>query len=111
MKKQAVEVLKALQKEVYENAKKKGWHDFEIPFAIHIANLHGEVSEAWEWYREGDRASDHIPEFSGIEEEFADIIIRLFDVAEDKGLDVIGALFAKMRFNEGRPYRRGGKKT
>lgn len=100
-----------LQKQIHETAKEKGWHDFKVPFATHIANLHGEVSEAWEWYRNGDKQSDHIPEFRGIEEEYADIIIRVLDSAAAEGIDVIGALFAKMKYNKGRSYRHGGKKA
>jgi NTP pyrophosphatase (non-canonical NTP hydrolase) len=44
-----------------------------------------------------------------MEEELVDVIIRLLDFAGGTGLDIEGALAAKMAYNEGRPYRHGGK--
>lgn len=75
-----------------------------------IALMHSELSEAVESIRHGNPPSDHIPEFSGVEEELADVIIRIFDLAERKGYRIAEAMIAKMKFNDGRPYRHGGKK-
>lgn len=82
-----------------------------------IALLHSEISEAYEGMREkpgeqvrGFNASAKIgPEFNCVEEEFADEIIRLLDETNRRGLDVIGALAAKLAFNAKRSYRHGGK--
>ena len=70
------------QKEVFRIATLKGWHEKNNPFGQTIANIHSEVSEAWEWWRNKNPSSDHIPEFSGIEEEFADVILRILDAAK-----------------------------
>lgn len=101
--------LRELQKRVFNIAFKKGWHEQPKNFGEYISNIHGEVSEAWEWYRIDNPKSDHIPKYSGIEEEFADAIIRILDAAEDLNLDVVGAIDAKCKYNETRSYRHGGK--
>jgi NTP pyrophosphatase (non-canonical NTP hydrolase) len=81
--------------------------------------MHSELSEALEAIRSKDgfpdrpnlgAASDKIPEFLGIEEEYADCIIRIMDHAAARGLRVGPALVTKMFFNEGRAYRHGDKR-
>jgi NTP pyrophosphatase (non-canonical NTP hydrolase) len=111
--------------EVHEWARRKGWWDTEILSgqrrndAELIALMHSELSEALEAIRAKDDfpnredlgcASDKIPEFLGIEEEYADAIIRIMDHAHARGLKIGEALVAKMFFNEGRPYRHGDKR-
>ena len=97
------------QKTAHENAAKKGWWEDDKGDAVAIANMHGELSEAWEWIGKGNPDSDHIPEFSGVEEEFADLIIRIMDTAEKRGYRVAEAIIAKMEFNKTRSHRHGGK--
>lgn len=74
-----------------------------------ICLMHSELSEAEEALRNGNPASDHIPEFTGMEEEFADVIIRIMHFAERMNLRVPQAMFAKLDFNETRPVKHGGK--
>lgn len=73
-----------------------------------IALMHSELSEALEYYRKGNGPSDHIM-FSGLEEEFADVIIRILDTAHKMNLHLGAAILAKMNFNESRPYKHGKK--
>lgn len=75
-----------------------------------IALIHSEVSECLEALRHGNPESEHIAPISGAEEELADIIIRVMDLAISNKFDVVSALFAKMAYNKTRPYRHGGKK-
>ena len=78
-------------------------------FGEKLALVHAELSEALEYYRKGNGPSDHIPEFSGIEEEFADVIIRLMNMAKGRNLRVAEAVVAKNEFNRARPFKHGGK--
>ena len=98
------------QKEAHRIAKYKGWWEKDNGDNTAICNMHGELSEAWEWIRKGNPKSDHIPTFTGVEEEFADVIIRIMDTCEKRGYKVVEAIIEKMLYNEGREYKHGGKK-
>lgn len=74
-----------------------------------ICLMHAELSEALEALRHHNPPSDHIPEFTGVEEEFADTIIRIMTFAAQNNLRVAEALIAKQDFNAGRPVKHGGK--
>ena len=98
------------QKQAHSTAVDKGWWETDKGDGVAIANMHGELSEAWEWLRKDNPKSDHIPEFSGVEEEFADVIIRIMDTAQKRGYRVVEAITAKMEYNKTRSHRHGGKK-
>jgi NTP pyrophosphatase (non-canonical NTP hydrolase) len=71
--------------------------------------MHSEISEALEGYRAGNPPSEKIPEYSSMEEELADTVIRIMDFASGFGLNVAGAVIAKMEYNAGRERMHGGK--
>ena len=45
--------------------------------------------------------------FSSLEEELADVVIRIMDYSFGKDLDIAGAILAKMEYNESREYMHG----
>ena len=64
-----------------------------------LALIHSEVSEALEATRKGDDA--------GFEEELADVIIRVLDLADALDLNMAVAIRDKMIKNESRSVRHG----
>lgn len=104
-----VDYFGILQDEVRQVAVEHGWEEGEFNVGEKIALMHSELSEALEYERTGAR-SDHIPAFQGVEEEFADVIIRIMHYAQARGLRVAEAIIDKNAFNRSRPHKHGGKK-
>lgn len=103
--------IKEAMKSCARIARDKGWDDEERSWPTLIALMHSELSEALEGLRDGgpEHPSDKIP-FTALEEELADVLVRIFHAAEKHGLDLPGALEEKMRYNMGRDHRHGGKR-
>jgi hypothetical protein len=102
-------VINNLGRRIHENAVIHGWWNGKKNFGEIVALVHSELSEALEYARNGNPASSRIPNFSGIEEEFADAVIRILDYCAATDFDLGGAIAAKMEFNKSRPYKHGGK--
>lgn len=100
---------KAVQADCYQNAVEKGWWEEDRGDATCIALMYSELSEALEGSRHGNPPSDKIPEFSSMEEELADTVIRIMDLAGKRGYRISEAILAKMEYNKGRPHKHGGK--
>lgn len=103
--------FKAMTARAFRIAKEHGWwpENQEVNHGEQLALMHSELSEALEYLRHGNKPSDHIPKFSGLEEELADVVIRIMSYAGRCGLKIPEAIIEKMAFNEGRPFKHGGK--
>ena len=104
--------VRELVRVAHANAVAKGFHDPAPTFGDFIALAHSELSEALEAYREHGLAAGTSdggkPE--GVASELADTVIRIADMCGALGLDLEGAIVAKVAHNAGRPYRHGGKR-
>lgn len=69
----------------------------------------GELNEAIEAVRKDIKVSEHIPEFTGLEEELADTVIRILDLSGQHNLRLGAAIKAKLEFNKTRGYKHGKK--
>lgn len=87
-----------------------GFYDNPVDDGTRIALMHSELSEALDAMRHGDPPDSHIPQFSGTEAELADVVLRIMDFSQHRGLRVAEAIIAKLAYNATRPRMHGGKK-
>lgn len=112
-------------KAAYENAVQKGFYENPPSVAERLCLIHSEVSEACECDRKGQYCEadiklgflvnddtlfqsdyrSHIKE--SFEAELADIVIRVFDLAASRGIDLESHIKLKMRYNSLRPHKHG----
>lgn len=107
--------IKDLQRIAHQDSVRNGWYDGpERNLPEMICLMHSELSEALEALRDPNedgslKQSEKIPEFSELEEELADAIIRIADFAEYQGLNLEDAISAKLAMNRTRGFKHGGK--
>lgn len=126
-------MLNELSKKVHENAKSKGFFDSEKNIGEMLCLIHSEVSEALEadrknhhavksWNLEKNVDMDDLDsttmqqyfmqEFevaikNSFEDELADIMIRVMDLAAFKGIDLEYHIKMKMAYNSLRAHKHG----
>ncbi|MFH1247929.1 MAG: hypothetical protein V1490_02105 [Candidatus Omnitrophota bacterium] len=114
-----------LADEVHKLAWEKGWHNKEEGEDAFVEracnNLHNEISELHEAWR-GNKLRElcskaekmrslGIEPLTCIEEEMADIVIRVLDNARKLNVDILSAIQRKHNFNKTRELRHGGKRS
>lgn len=124
-------MINKLAEEVHENAKSKGFYEAPKNIGEMLCLIHSEVSEALEADRKGkyadlkkfdlDRQStpfhenaatrdafkDHVKDT--FEDELADVMIRVMDLAAYKGIDLEKHITLKMAYNSTRDKKHGKK--
>ena len=130
-------MINKLAKEIHLNARSKGFFDAEKNIGEMLCLIHSEVSEALEadrknhytklkkdWYIKGLADPNYGASFcdneafkkefknsvkNTFEDELADIMIRVMDLAAFKGIDLEAHIKAKMRYNASREHKHGKK--
>lgn len=116
-----------ISKQINDNAHAKGFWDKGVDVPEKLMLIVSEVSEAMEADRKdsfmeysiqtinnaGDAAFDqdfrhHVKDT--FEDELADTVIRIFDLAFEMKIDLSEHIKAKVRYNASRPKMHGGKK-
>jgi NTP pyrophosphatase (non-canonical NTP hydrolase) len=104
---QFVSAFNNLQDVIHGTAVAKGFWDKPRNDGEAVMLMVTELAEAVEAMRHGNPPDDKIPQFSGVEAELADCIIRAMDFAAGRKLRLAEAIVAKMEFNATRERLHG----
>jgi NTP pyrophosphatase (non-canonical NTP hydrolase) len=126
-----MQTLNEIATEVYTNADVHGFHqtqNMDKYLACILNNCHAELSELWDAWRTEkffkpcdkpivmvrERTNEEIatgkksnPQMTCAEEEIADVIIRMLDLARVLQIDIQQAIEQKHKYNVNRPYLHG----
>lgn len=115
------DAMETLQKRAHEMSRSKGFwtgpDNKNVPTKLCL--IHSELSEWLEAFRKGNpQCEKQINVLDGggarpitaMEEEAADVFIRLLDLCEYLEIDLAQVTLAKMEYNADRPMMHGGKR-
>ena len=102
-----VSAFRFISRKVHKISKEHGFWDEKRNDGEVIALIHSELSEVLEALRHNNPSSKRIVEFSSVEEELADVVIRVMDYARGNDLLLADAILAKIDYNKGRDFMHG----
>lgn len=105
-----VKLFNDLGAEMVEHTKLRGFDPENLHVSSMLMNQVSEAAEAHEAWRCGNPSSKKIAGFSHLEEEEADLLLRVMIDASAKSWKTSEAAIAKNKFNKTRPRMHGGKK-
>ena len=104
-----VSYFKHIQKWAHGVAVDKGFWDVDRNDGELLALIHSEISEALEALRKNVAHDKHLPQYTGVEVELADAVIRIMDMAQRRGYNLADAIVDKIEFNKTREHKHGKK--
>ena len=109
--------IRDAQRKIWQTAEDHGWHEGALNIPEKLALIHAEVSEALEDYRKSATNAElaqirwNGDKPDGFAIELADIVIRVFDFADQLDIDLETMMCVKMAYNDTRSFRHGGKRA
>jgi NTP pyrophosphatase (non-canonical NTP hydrolase) len=102
--------IKEVQQESHQIAVDKGfWEEGKRNLSELLMLVVSELGEACEALRKDNRQINKIWRKDAFEDELADAVIRIFDLAESEGIDLEWQIRQKLDYNKTRPKKHGKK--
>ena len=110
LEREFLEAFSKMQEALFRINEDRGWHNPAPTDAQATLTIHEEAAELGRYFRDDPSAlSPKIQEFLGVEEEGADVVIRVMSWFHRRGWRLGPAIVAKATYNQTRPHRHGGK--